>query len=364
MFTRDIGFSAEYMKSPQQNWFCTQFNPFISEIITMAEKLDKLTAPIRKDRVPLQDLLPLSAPLRIFIDPCDICNFRCNFCFQSKQDNFNGQMMNEKLFTVALDRISEFKQAINVIHLYGFGEPLLNPNVARFVRMIKASGLSKEVAITSNGSMLTHEISRTLVDAGLDRLSISLNGVCDDDFLNTVGVKVKFDDLYNEIKYFYSIRGKCHLHVKINGECFDANGKEKFIELFEKSADTLNIDHVVSLWPDIKDSRSFSDGQYGVSKENTCGKICPQMFYELAIHSDGSVSPCCADYLFHKENLGNIVTDSLVDIWNGRKLKEMRINALRNEKISYDACTNCDYPQCAATVDITPYRESILKKYI
>lgn len=50
----------------------------------MDEKYAKLlTKPIRNDRKPLQELLPLEQPLRIFIDPCDICNFRCKFCFQS-----------------------------------------------------------------------------------------------------------------------------------------------------------------------------------------------------------------------------------------------------------------------------------------
>lgn len=51
-----------------------------------------LEAPIRSDRKPLHEMLPLSQPLRVLIDPSDVCNFRCDFCFQSKM-NFRGTTM-------------------------------------------------------------------------------------------------------------------------------------------------------------------------------------------------------------------------------------------------------------------------------
>ena len=92
----------------------------------MDEKYAKLlTKPIRNDRKPLQELLTLEQPLRIFIDPCDICNFRCKFCFQS-YGNFKGFMMEETLFDIINEQLKEFGKQINVIHLYGLGEPILS----------------------------------------------------------------------------------------------------------------------------------------------------------------------------------------------------------------------------------------------
>ena len=60
--------------------------------------MKKLTPPIRKDRKPLQDLLPLKQPLRVNIDPCDVCNFKCDFCFQCKNTGFKGSVMTVEMF--------------------------------------------------------------------------------------------------------------------------------------------------------------------------------------------------------------------------------------------------------------------------
>ena len=44
---------------------------------------------------------------------------------------------------------------------------MLNKDLPEYVRILKRKKVAKEVAITSNGSRLTHEISEALIDAGL-----------------------------------------------------------------------------------------------------------------------------------------------------------------------------------------------------
>lgn len=327
-----------------------------------------LKAPIREDRKPLQDLLPLRQPLRILIDPCDLCNFRCHFCFQSKMD-FQGGSMNEQIFARVLGQLRDFEEPINVVHLFGLGEPLLNKKVPDYVRLLKESKVARETAITTNGSLLTEDISRRLVDAGLDRLSVSLNGVDDASFQKNVGTHVSFEQIYKQIQYFYKIRGACHLHVKINGESFDEAQRVRFVSLFEDWADSIHIDHIVNVWPGLKiTSRKgrMYDGEASAGEMSDDGRriVCPQMFYELLIHSDGSVSPCCVDYGYKTENLGNVYESDLQEIWNGSRLKSLRVQELRGwEDSSYRFCRECSYPACGSTVELTSCRDALLKKY-
>ena len=320
-----------------------------------------LNSPIRSDRKPLQDLIPLEQPLRVLIDPCDICNFRCKFCFQSYDADFKGTLLKPEDFRLIVDNLKEFQLPINIVHLYGFGEPLLNPDIPAYVKILKNEMIAKEVAITTNGSRLTKELSSQLIDNGLDRLSISLNGLNDSDFTRIAGVKVDFDSLYDNIKFFYDNKKSCHLHIKINGDDYSEDEKQRFVDLFKDISDTINIDTVVNIWPDITLKDYSGEGtMYGV--EYSAKAVCPQMFYELIIHSDGSVSPCCADYNYGKQNLGNIHNESLKEIWNGSLLNTMRLEELRGIKSSYEACNRCNYPSCASTVNITPYKDAILKK--
>lgn len=327
-----------------------------------------LKLPIRNDRKPLQELLPLDQPLRVLIDPCDICNFRCEFCFQSRE-NFTGSKMQPEIFNKIAEQLLEFERPINVVHLYGLGEPLINEHLPEYVFKLKSNNLAKEVAVTTNGSLLNEDMSRRLADAGLDRLSISLNGITDEHFKKIAGVSIHFDEIYEQIQYFYQIRKQCHLHVKINGECFREDEKEKFVYLFKDCTDSLNIDHVVNVWPEIKVAEDGRERMYDYDLENLENvdkdrkAVCPLMFYELLIHSDGLVSPCAVDYKFRRENLGSILNTSIKDIWTGERLREIRKQALEGGKIAYEVCNDCQYAECAATVNITPYRDELLKKY-
>lgn len=123
----------------------------------MEKKL--LTSPIRQDRKPLQDLIPLAQPLRVFIDPCDICNFKCKFCFQTYDINFKGRVMSDEIFDKIISQLKEFDNPINVVHLYGLGEPLLNNNIVKYIKLLRDNGVAKEIACTSNGSRLNKELS-------------------------------------------------------------------------------------------------------------------------------------------------------------------------------------------------------------
>ncbi len=326
-----------------------------------------LKVPIHEDREPLQELLPLRQPLRILIDPCDLCNFRCHFCFQSKMD-FHGGSMSEQTFARILDQLRDFEEPINVVHLFGLGEPLLNKKVPDYVRLLKESKVARETAITTNGSLLAEDISRRLVEAGLDRLSVSLNGIDDVSFQKNVGTHVDFEQVYKQIQYFYKIRGACHLHVKINGESFDEAQRAQFVSLFEDWTDSINIDHIVDVWPGLEitgGGGQMYDSEVFDWKASADGRriVCPQMFYELLIHCDGSVSPCCVDYGYQMENLGNVYESNIQEIWNGSRLKGLRVQELRGENSGYTFCRECTYPSCGSTVEITSCRDKLLKKY-
>lgn len=182
--------------------------------------MSEIKEPFSKKRRPLQELLPLEQPLRIEIDPSSICNFKCDFCFQSIASDFKGQIMSKELFEKILIQLKEFKDPISKIYLYALGEPLLNKNLPYFVKRLKEEGVASNVAITTNGSLLSRNLARQLVMAGLDQISISLNGLCDNDFKRICKANVDFEEMYDAIKYFYENKGTCYVHIKIEGKLY------------------------------------------------------------------------------------------------------------------------------------------------
>lgn len=322
----------------------------------------KFDTPLIPDRKPLQDLLPLEKPLSLCIDACDICNFKCDFCFHKYRQS-DGKALDRELFDKIVKDMEDFKEPFKTVHLYNLGEPLINTNIAAFTKALKDKNVAEITQITTNGSLLTKRMSEELVAAGLDRITFSIYGLDDATYKKFSSAQVSFSQLLDNISYFYSVKGSCQVHVKIAGNYFDEKQKQEFIALFKDIADTYFIDNAVNLWPDLVTVKEQSEEHmYGMLDTIAISRICPQPFYQMVIHSDGTVSPCCTDY-DKRLIVGDIKEKSLREIWNGEQYRALRQCILREDLKEGMICQNCTFPSCGASTDITPYKEILLKKY-
>lgn len=325
--------------------------------------MSEIKTPFSKERKSLHDLLPLRAPLRVEIDPCDVCNLRCDFCFQDKVNNkdYCGHLMDVELFERIICQLKEFGgKPIKKVYLYALGEPLLHPNIADFVARLKQTHVAEIVAITTNGTKITRDLSDDLINAGLDQISISVNGICDEDFMRICHTSVNFENYISNIRYLYEHKKECYVHVKLEGDYFSDDEQKRFYELFEECCDTMHIDKVADIWPEVE--IEASGNLYGLQVDDD-KPICPQPFYDICIHTDGTVTPCCAIWDYKKYNFGNIKEMSLVDIWNGFKYKQLCIEQIKGNKCSFDICNRCKFAEFGASVDLSKYRKNLREKY-
>lgn len=324
----------------------------------------KYEVTISKDRKPLQTLLPLAQPLALYIDPSSVCNFKCHFCFRHYAEK-TGEIMRMDLFEKIVRDMKEFKEPFKRVHLMGFGEPLINPNLASFVELMKREGVADRVEITTNASLLTRDMSHQLVNAGVTKMIVSIYSLNDKDYQMVSKNKFSFSEIYKNIEYLYSIKKQCHIHLKVAEKEISEEDQKFFIEAFKDIADTLFVERVSNVWPGIKvvpdeESPSHLLGEeYGA---NGTERICALPFYQLMINANGKVSPCNVDYE-QKVVVGDIKKKSLKEIWNGNELKKLRKDILTGEIPEESVCELCEYPRYCQTVDITPYRWELLELY-
>ena len=76
------------------------------------------------------------------------------------------------------------------------------------VQYARNSDKIDRIDTTTNGVLLTPKTSEKIIDAGIDQINISVNGVANEQFVDLVRTKVNFDRFVENIKYLYSIRGK------------------------------------------------------------------------------------------------------------------------------------------------------------
>ncbi|CAN7460158.1 GTP 3',8-cyclase MoaA [Acidovorax sp. LjRoot129] len=144
-------------------------------------------------RVPLHATAPTGLltdtrgrPLRdLRISVTDRCNFRCNYCMPKEVfDKDYPYLPHGALLSFEeITRLARLFLAHGVrkIRLTG-GEPLLRKNlealVAQLAELRTVDGLAPDLTLTTNGSLLARK-AKALKDAGLSRVTVSLDGLDD-----------------------------------------------------------------------------------------------------------------------------------------------------------------------------------------
>ena len=126
----------------------------------------------------------LGRPLRdLRISVTDRCNFRCRYCMPKEVFGRDYVFLaRDQLLTFEeIARLTSILRSLGVakVRLTG-GEPLLRRGLDRLVRMLAGLDLP-DLTLTSNGSLLARR-AKGLAEAGLDRVTVSLDSLDDDVF--------------------------------------------------------------------------------------------------------------------------------------------------------------------------------------
>jgi len=99
------------------------------------------------------------------------CNLRCIHCRATATELSSPTDLSTKS---ALGIIDQIAAAANPILVLSGGEPLYRSDIFQLARYATGKGL--RVALATNGTLVTKDVARMIVDAGVRRVSISLDG--------------------------------------------------------------------------------------------------------------------------------------------------------------------------------------------
>lgn len=110
-------------------------------------------------------------PRLIFWELTKGCNLRCIHCRASATELSSPTDLPTKTATSIIDQIAAYASPILVL---SGGEPLYRSDIFELARYATDSGL--RVALATNGTLVTKEVAQMIVDAGVKRVAISLDG--------------------------------------------------------------------------------------------------------------------------------------------------------------------------------------------
>jgi len=319
------------------------------------------------NRTKLETAIPLDTPFTIFVDPSDACNFKCRFCPTSDRKLMQDvgrplRVMKLDLFKKIADDICEFPDKIRVLRLYKDGEPLINKRIADMIKYAKDIDCADKIDTTTNASLLTNEISKELIDAGLDRINISIEGVSNKQYKDFSDVKLEYERIVDYVRFFYENKKQCEVLVKINGDTLTKEDKDLFLDTFGNFSDKIHIEHIMSCWPNFELNGVEVNDDFGIyGQEIKEVDTCPYVFYSMAINSDGFVSLCFLDWAKTLE-IGNVNKKSVREIWTGKQMKQYQKMFLEGGRKKHPFCGDCGQMTHGLPDNIDSYSKDLLNK--
>ena len=258
-------------------------------------------------------------PKVVLIDTVSYCNLQCSMCVHSNMTREKGAMKWE-LFTKIIDEIaSENKDAR--IWMVFFGEPLIlknkKPSIFDMIKYAKDKGLT-DVVVNSNANLMDEEASRKLIDCGLNAIYIGIDAFTPASY-SKIRIGGNYDQTVNNILKLIELKkelASSHPEIFVQFVEMDLNRNEKddFIRFWSSHGVNVKIRPKIS-WAGMIDAPNLTLG-------NEDRWPCHWAMQTMSITDTGKVVTCAVD-LDAKFIAGDVKTDTLKSVWNG-KLKELR----------------------------------------
>ena len=120
------------------------------------------------------NILPIERPWpsKLFVEVTTACNLRCAMCVKQSGPGIADDFLSEATFAGLIPAFSTLETLI----LNGIGEPLLHPGLEKFVRTARRHlPESASIGFQTNGTLLNDERACSLLDAGTNVISISVD---------------------------------------------------------------------------------------------------------------------------------------------------------------------------------------------
>jgi len=282
------------------------------------------------------------APLKLHLEPTSHCNLRCIMCPQSMGATKGNGYMEMDLYRKIIGEAEEFVREIN---LFFRGEPLLHPRIAEMVRIARDAGIA--VHINTNATLLRGKMIDSLLDSGLDKLTVSFDAG-EKEAYERMRRGAKFEKtLENTLSFLKAKAGRHssrpYTTIQVIRFFDPAAARPTVPEQFVRLFDGLPVDEFDPIWAHgwagtMKDSSDFQAAPYGHNYYP-----CNWLWKSLAICWNGQAATCCGDF-GPAEVFGDLNSQTLREIWNGPQMVRIRTLQREGRLSELPLCQSCDAP--------------------
>jgi radical SAM protein with 4Fe4S-binding SPASM domain len=278
-----------------------------------------------------------SFPKILNLEVTNFCNLNCPMCIvkETREQGFLRLDLLEKI-------VKENRKLLEnqFIWLHFNGEPLLHPQLFEIIEFLKQNGI--KTRLSTNATLLTKEVAFELMKAGLDYIVFSVDGNTKETY-EKIRVGANFETVERNILSFLRIKKKYNFQTKTQIQFIKMKENEKEVKDFIKKWKKTDINFI--------NIKSFCSRAWRARELERFGEIeklrkkiikrppCFYLWETLVILWNGEVIVCCQD-LLGELKVGDVKKDTLLTIWNNKKMQELRFRQLKGD-FSMNPCNSC-----------------------
>lgn len=278
-------------------------------------------------------------PMNVTIEPTNVCNLDCPVCETGA--GILGRAAGHMSLVNFKKIIDEIGAHTNTLMFYFMGEPFLNRHSYDMIRYAKQSGIPF-VETCTNGDFVD---PIRILSSGLDKVSFQIGGMTQESH-QIYRINGKLDRVMANLRETIRQKQIHQSNMQIDVGLIVMKHNEHEVKCFQKTMRDWGVDRALLVDPCVRNIEQgmellplnksywiYDQASYdrGVLRPiHLPDNNCPWIFYSLAIHVNGDVVPCCRDPK-GLEVMGNILRESLDEIWNGQKYQDFRARIMRDQ---------------------------------
>jgi hypothetical protein len=275
-------------------------------------------------------------PPMVQLSITNVCDMSCGHCphpLYKKEPGYRPSFMSMELFKKIADETGTHPESS--LRLFGWGEPLVHPNLVDMVDYAKQCGVNI-VNLITNGLKLDEKKSAQLLHAGLDLLEVSIDAITAETYENVRGNARTFPIIVRNVENYIAIRDQQNGHTYVSVSIIDQPRAHHEVDAFKQQwtgkADTV----IVRTFHDFMGCAH--DADQIILPERT---PCRAQWSRFNVNAEGLVSLCFNDW--HNTSIigdMNAKDTTIQQVWSSPAYAASRQSHLDGKPLG--VCANCN----------------------
>jgi radical SAM protein with 4Fe4S-binding SPASM domain len=270
-------------------------------------------------------------PVEYIVETTAKCNLYCPMCPRETHKQPKADMTDEVFERL----VRQSGDTAEHMMLIGLGEPFMDPQIFERIEFCHRHSISS--LLSTNGTFLDERVAARVLDSPLEQLTLSFDGAKKETF-EFYRKGAKFEKVRDNFVRFARMKHERRSRLQVVVQMVKMDGNASEVDDFLKFWSAIPGVDQVRIKADETNLMHPDAGHAAADWKHPCHYLWRGPMY---VKQNGDVYPCCQSYMLDGAPLGNIETETLVNIWNSETMQEMRRLHASGRGGEVDICSRC-----------------------